>query len=93
MDGRLQPADRILSVAQGSAPFEDVVGWRLDEVVQKIRGPKGSQIRLEVQAGELPCRSRVDFSKGSCSPQSIYAAAPIGGDPPSFGSSRMPMAG
>ena len=52
MDGRLKPADRILSVAQGSKPFEDVVGWRLDEVVQLIRGPKGSQVRLEVQAGD-----------------------------------------
>jgi carboxyl-terminal processing protease len=52
MDGRLKPADRILGVAQGSKPFEDVVGWRLDEVVQLIRGPKGSQVRLEVQAGD-----------------------------------------
>ena len=52
MDGRLQPADRILSIAQGTESFEDVVGWRLDEVVQKIRGPKGSQVRLEVQAGD-----------------------------------------
>jgi len=52
MDGRLKPADRILSVAQGSKAFEDVVGWRLDEVVQLIRGPKGSQVRLEVQAGD-----------------------------------------
>ena len=52
MDGRLKPADRILGVAQGLKPFEDVVGWRLDEVVQLIRGPKGSQVRLEVQAGD-----------------------------------------
>ena len=41
MDGRLKPADRILSIAQGYEPFEDVVGWRLDEVVQKIRGAEG----------------------------------------------------
>ena len=52
IDGRLKPADRILSVAQGSKPFEDVIGWRLDEVVQLIRGPKGSKVRLEVQAGD-----------------------------------------
>ena len=52
MDGRLKPADRILSIAQGYEPLEDVVGWRLDEVVQKIRGPKGSQVRLEVQASD-----------------------------------------
>ena len=46
--GELQPADRIIAVAQGKEDFVDVVGWRLDEVVQLIRGPKGSTVRLEV---------------------------------------------
>lgn len=52
MDGRLKPADRILGVGQDDDPLQDVVGWRLDEVVQLIRGPKGSQVRLEVQSGD-----------------------------------------
>lgn len=51
-DGRLKPADRILGVGQGDAAIEDVVGWRLDEVVQLIRGPKGSQVRIEIQSGD-----------------------------------------
>jgi carboxyl-terminal processing protease len=47
--GELQPSDRILAVAQGDdGEFEDVVGWRLDEVVQLIRGPKGTTVRLHV---------------------------------------------
>lgn len=47
--GELQPADRITAVAQGKdGEFEDVVGWRLDEVVQLIRGSAGSTVRLEV---------------------------------------------
>ena len=47
--GELRPADRIVAVAQGNdGEFEDVVGMRLDEVVQLIRGPKGSTVRLEV---------------------------------------------
>ena len=47
--GQLQPGDRIVSVAQGeSGPLIDVVGWRLDDVVELIRGPKGSIVRLEV---------------------------------------------
>lgn len=47
--GELQPSDRILAVAQGEdGAFEDVLGWRLDEVVQLIRGPKGTTVRLEV---------------------------------------------
>jgi carboxyl-terminal processing protease len=80
MDGRLKPDDRILRIAQGSQPFEDVVGWRLDEVVQKIRGPKGSQVRLEVQAGDdvphreiVLIRDRVQLEEQSAKSQIIEA--------------------
>lgn len=45
----LQKDDRIVGVAQGDqGEFVDVIGWRLDEVVQKIRGPKGSIVRLQI---------------------------------------------
>ena len=45
----LKAADRIVGVAQGSdGEMVDIVGWRLDEVVNKIRGPKGTLVRLEV---------------------------------------------
>lgn len=47
-DGRLKPNDRIAAVAQGDEPFEDVVDMKLDKVVEKIRGAKGSQVRLQV---------------------------------------------
>jgi carboxyl-terminal processing protease len=47
--GELQPSDRIVAVGQGEeGALEDVIGWRLDEVVEKIRGPKDSTVRLEV---------------------------------------------
>jgi carboxyl-terminal processing protease len=47
--GLLKPSDRILSVGQGeSGPLIDVVGWRLDDVVELIRGPKDSKVRLEI---------------------------------------------
>ncbi|UAW97473.1 carboxy terminal-processing peptidase [Halopseudomonas nanhaiensis] len=45
---QLAPADRIVGVAQNEGEMIDVVGWRLDEVVKLIRGPKGSSVRLEV---------------------------------------------
>ncbi len=45
---QLAPADRIVGVAQGDEEMVDVIGWRLDEVVKLIRGPKGSVVRLEV---------------------------------------------
>lgn len=47
--GNLAPADKILGVGQGDENIVDVVGWRLDEVVELIRGPKGSTVRLEIQ--------------------------------------------
>lgn len=45
---QIKPSDKIIGVAQGKGEMVDVVGWRLDEVVKLIRGPKGSQVRLEV---------------------------------------------
>src|SRR5690606_23922711 len=51
---QLAPADRIIGVAQGNSEMVDVVGWRLDEVVKLIRGPKGSTVRLEVIPASNP---------------------------------------
>jgi carboxyl-terminal processing protease len=47
-EGRLKPNDRIAAVAQGKQPFEDVVDMKLDKVIEKIRGAKGTQVRLQV---------------------------------------------
>ncbi len=45
----LQVDDRIIGVAQGKdGEFEDVIGWRLDHSVSKIKGPKGTVVRLKV---------------------------------------------
>jgi carboxyl-terminal processing protease len=55
LDGRLQELDRITAVAQGDEEFTDVIGWRLEDVVQLIRGPEGSIIRLQIlPAGTEP---------------------------------------
>ncbi len=49
--GDLKPADRILAVGQGlEGDMVDVVGWRLDEVVKLIRGPKNTTVRLQTVA-------------------------------------------
>ncbi len=40
--------DKIVGVAQGVGEMVDVIGWRLDDVVKKIRGPKGTTVRLEI---------------------------------------------
>jgi len=51
--GQLKPADKITAVAQGdTGEMVDVVGWRLDEVVDLIRGPKGTVVRLQIIPSE-----------------------------------------
>ncbi len=48
-DGRLKRDDRITAVAQGAeGEFVDVIGWRLDDVVDLIRGPDESEVRLQI---------------------------------------------
>ena len=53
--GDLKPSDKIIAVGQGTdGEMVDVVGWRLDEVVELIRGPKDSIVRLET----IPAKSK-----------------------------------
>lgn len=54
--GTLGIKDRITAIAQGKdGEFEDVIGWRLDDVVQKIRGKGGTVVRFHVlPAGAAP---------------------------------------
>lgn len=50
--GQLKANDRITAVAQGkTGEMVDVVGWRLDDVVQLIRGPADSTVRLSILPG------------------------------------------
>ncbi|MCB2386666.1 carboxy terminal-processing peptidase [Thalassolituus alkanivorans] len=57
--GNLQPADKIIGVGQAEGDIVDVIGWRLDEVVELIRGPKSTTVRLEI----LPANSSGTDSK------------------------------
>lgn len=45
---KLAAGDRIIGVAQDGKSVVDVIGWRLDDVVQLIKGPKGSKVKLEI---------------------------------------------
>lgn len=50
LSGQLHPDDVIVGVGQGEeGPITDVIGWRLDDVVDMIRGRRGTVVRLEVQ--------------------------------------------
>ncbi|MFZ4862698.1 carboxy terminal-processing peptidase [Sphingobacterium sp. Mn56C] len=47
-DKTLKMDDRIVAVAQGNGEFEDIIGWRLDAAVAKIKGSKGTVVRLKI---------------------------------------------
>jgi len=56
---KLKPGDRVVAVGQGeSGAMEDVVGWRIDDVVAKIRGAKGTRVRLDVIPAEAGLDSK-----------------------------------
>jgi carboxyl-terminal processing protease len=63
--------DRITGIAQGKdGAFEDVIGWRLDDVVQKIRGKGGTVVRFKVlPAGATPGspEKTVELTRGKVS--------------------------
>ncbi len=54
---KLKVGDRVVAVGQGrEGPMVDVVGWRIDDVVELIRGPKDSYVRLDV----IPAEAGID---------------------------------
>lgn len=53
---QLKPGDRIVAVGQAGESLVDVIGWRIDDVVDLIKGPKGTEVQLEI----LPAGSKVD---------------------------------
>ncbi len=55
--GRIKVGDRIIAVGQGSKPvMTEVIGWKVDDVVEQIRGKKGTTVQLDV----LPADAGVD---------------------------------
>src|SRR5450755_4109228 len=71
VSGKIAANDRITAVGEGkSGELTDVIGWRLDDVVQKIRGPGGTLVRLQVlPAGAAPgsVQKVVDFTRNRVS--------------------------
>jgi carboxyl-terminal processing protease len=51
LSNNIKPEDKIVGVAQDKEEFVDVIGWRLDEVVELIKGPKGSVVKLQIVKG------------------------------------------
>jgi carboxyl-terminal processing protease len=51
--------DRIVGVGQPGKGMVDVIGWRLDDVVALIKGPKGSKVRLEILPAGKGAKTRI----------------------------------
>ena len=88
---KLEPGDRVVAVGQGaSGAMEDVVGWRIDDVVDKIRGAKGTQVRLDVIPPEagldskpvriVLTRDKIKLSEDAAKAETI--TIPASGDAP-----------
>ena len=71
VSGKLSANDRITAVGEGkSGELTDVIGWRLDDVVQRIRGPGGTVVKLQVlPAGAAPGSAQrlVEFTRNRVS--------------------------
>ena len=63
-DGRLKVEDKIVAVGQGAeGEIEDVVNMKLKDVVRRIRGKRGTVVRLEVESGDSPERTVIDITR------------------------------
>ena len=71
VSGKLAADDRITAVGEGkTGELVDVIGWRLDDVVQKIRGPGGTLVRLQIlPAGAAPGSAQkvIEFTRNKVS--------------------------
>lgn len=56
---QLQEGDRIIGVGQDGEEMVDIIGWRLDDVVQLIKGPKGSKVNLQILPEGKDAKSHV----------------------------------
>lgn len=55
----MSDGDRIVGVGQDGEEIVDVIGWRLDDVVQLIKGPKGTKVKLQILPDGKDAKSHV----------------------------------
>ncbi|ABM03928.1 C-terminal processing peptidase-1, Serine peptidase, MEROPS family S41A [Psychromonas ingrahamii 37] len=51
--------DKIIGVGQEDGKVVDVVGWRLDDIVDLIKGPKGTDVKLQILSGKAGDKSKI----------------------------------
>jgi len=60
--GLIDPQDKIIAVGQEKGPMENVIDMDLKDVVKKIRGPKGTKVRLTILRKKGESKQRLDVS-------------------------------
>ena len=62
--GALKPEDKIVGVGEGAAgPIEDIVDMKLNDVVKKIRGKRGTVVRLEIDPADNSGRKTIAITR------------------------------
>ena len=56
---QLAKNDKIIGVGQDGEKIVDVVGWRLDDIVELIKGPKGTTVQLQILSGKAGDTNKV----------------------------------
>jgi len=51
--------DKIIGVGQDGQKIVDIIGWRLDDIVDLIKGPKGTKVQLQIQSGKAGDKNRI----------------------------------
>src|SRR5690606_9787118 len=83
-DGRLKIGDKIIGVGQEEGEIEDIVDLKLTKVVRKIRGPRGTKVRLQVkpEAGEAQLyelvRQKIELKESEVKGEIIEAQDRVG---------------
>jgi carboxyl-terminal processing protease len=63
-NGGIKPEDKIVGVGEGkSGPIEDIVDMKLNDVVQKIRGRRGTVVRLEIDPADNSGRKTIEITR------------------------------
>ncbi|GHC32026.1 carboxy terminal-processing peptidase [Aidingimonas halophila] len=79
--GKLEPADRIVAVGQeDSDEMVNVIGMRLDDVVELIRGPKGSVVKLEIvpaQAVDITRTETIEITRDTVNLEDQAASSEV----------------
>ncbi len=78
--GELQVNDKIIAVAQGEGKFQDVKGWKLEDIVQLIRGEKDSIVRLRIipaKAVDPSDREEISIVRGKVELKEAAASAQL----------------